>query len=94
VIRLLSHDPHTAHHICSSWRSTSSPTILRRRWWIAWRRRLLDKDGDIRAVLHMMIYSPEFWSRAAYRVKVKTPFELVVSAARAVDANVDIPLRW
>ncbi len=39
-----------------------------------------------------MIYSPEFWSRDAYRAKIKTPFELVVSAARAVGADVDVPL--
>src|ERR1700680_2066808 len=37
-------------------------------------------DGDIRAVMHTMIYSPEFWSREAYRAKIKTPLELVVSA--------------
>jgi uncharacterized protein (DUF1800 family) len=46
-------------------------------------------DGDIRAVLRTMIYSPEFWSRDAYRAKVKTPFELVVSTARALGADVD-----
>ncbi len=42
-------------------------------------------DGDIRAVLRTMIYSPEFWSKAAFRAKVKTPFEVAVSAARALD---------
>ncbi len=39
-----------------------------------------------------MIYSPEFWSREAYRAKIKTPFELVASAARAVGAETDVPL--
>jgi uncharacterized protein (DUF1800 family) len=48
--------------------------------------------GDIRAVLRTMIYSPEFWSKDAYRAKVKTPFELVVSAARAINAEVTITL--
>jgi len=52
----------------------------------------LSSDGDIRAVLHTMIYSPEFWSREAYRAKIKTPFEVVVSAARAVGADVSTPL--
>src|SRR5467141_2140132 len=51
----------------------------------------LDSDGDIREVLHAMIYSPEFWSKEAYRTKIKTPFELVVSATRAVGAEVDVP---
>src|SRR5437016_1399550 len=49
-------------------------------------------DGDIRAVLKTMIWSPEFWSRDAYRAKIKTPFELVVSAARATGSDVDSPL--
>jgi uncharacterized protein (DUF1800 family) len=49
-------------------------------------------DGDIRAVLKTMVYSPEFWSRDAYRSKIKTPFELVVSATRALGADVSIPL--
>ncbi len=54
-------------------------------------------DGDIRAVMHTMIYSPEFWSREAYRAKIKTPFELVVSAVRALgtDADTAMPLvQW
>jgi uncharacterized protein (DUF1800 family) len=46
-------------------------------------------DGDIRAVMHTMIYSPEFWSCDAYRAKIKTPFELVVSAVRALGTDVD-----
>jgi len=41
-----------------------------------------------------MIWSPEFWSRDAYRAKIKTPFELVVSAARATGSDVDTPLHW
>ena len=49
-----------------------------------------ESGGDIRAVMHTMIYSPEFWSREAYRAKIKTPFELVVSAARALGTDVDI----
>src|SRR5579859_55721 len=49
-------------------------------------------DGDIRAVLKTMIFSPEFWSREAYRAKIKTPFELVVSTARALGADVDTPM--
>jgi uncharacterized protein (DUF1800 family) len=49
-------------------------------------------DGDIRAVMHTMIYSPEFWSREAYRAKIKTPFEVVASAARALGTDVDTPM--
>ena len=48
--------------------------------------------GDIRDVMHTMIYSPEFWSRDAYRAKVKTPYELVVSSVRALGTDVDTPM--
>jgi len=47
------------------------------------------KDGDIREVLRTMIYSPEFWSREAYRAKIKTPFEFVASTVRALGTDVD-----
>ena len=46
-------------------------------------------DGDIRETLRCVITSPEFFSRAAYRAKVKTPFEVVASALRAVSAQPD-----
>jgi hypothetical protein len=52
----------------------------------------LSSDGDIRIVMHTMIYSPEFWSRATYRSKVKTPFELAASTARALGADVSVPV--
>jgi uncharacterized protein (DUF1800 family) len=48
--------------------------------------------GDIRSLLKTMIYSPEFWSKETYRAKVKTPFELVASTARALNADVSVPL--
>jgi hypothetical protein len=48
----------------------------------------LKSDGDIREVLRTMFHSPEFWSREAYRAKMKTPLEFVVSAARATGAKV------
>ena len=49
-------------------------------------------QGDTRSVLKAMIYSPEFWSRESYRAKVKTPYELVASTARALNAEVTITL--
>jgi uncharacterized protein (DUF1800 family) len=49
-------------------------------------------QGDTRSVLRAMIYSPEFWSRESYRAKVKTPYELVASTARALNAEVTITL--
>ncbi|MEP7345959.1 MAG: DUF1800 domain-containing protein [Gemmatimonadaceae bacterium] len=46
-------------------------------------------DGDIQQVVRTIVTSPEFFSRAVYRSKVKSPFEVVVSALRAVDARAD-----
>jgi uncharacterized protein (DUF1800 family) len=92
VLDLLARDPHTAHHIsieiARHFVSDNPPAALVERM----QQTYLASDGDIRAVLHTMIFSPEFWSRDAYRAKIKTPFELVASAARAVGAQVDTPL--
>jgi uncharacterized protein (DUF1800 family) len=41
-------------------------------------------DGDLRAVLQTMFASPEFLSEGAWDAKVKSPFEMVVSAVRAM----------
>ena len=49
----------------------------------------LRTDGDIPAMLRAIVTSPEFLSADAYRAKVKTPFEFVVSAVRALGATVD-----
>ena len=45
-------------------------------------------DGDLRAVLQTMFASPEFFSEGAWRAKFKSPLEVVVSAARALNADV------
>ncbi len=46
-------------------------------------------DGDIREVVRTIVTSPEFFSRTAYRAKVKSPFEVTVSALRALGASAD-----
>jgi uncharacterized protein (DUF1800 family) len=92
VLDLLARDPHTAHHlsfeIARHFVTDSPPDALVDRMAQTYE----STDGDIRAVLHTMIYSPEFWSRDTYRAKIKTPFELVASAARAIGAETDLPL--
>ncbi len=45
-------------------------------------------DGDLRAVMKTMLGSREFFSRGAWRAKLKSPLEMAASAARAVEANV------
>ena len=49
----------------------------------------LRTDGDIREVLRSIITSPEVFSQQAFRSKVKSPFEVVVSAMRALNAAPD-----
>jgi uncharacterized protein (DUF1800 family) len=44
----------------------------------------LKSDGDIRETLCAIFNSPEFNSSKAYRAKIKTPFELAVSAIRSL----------
>jgi uncharacterized protein (DUF1800 family) len=92
VLDLLARDPHTAHHIALEvaeyFVSDNPPAALVDHMATAFRK----SGGDLREVMRAMIYSPEFWSRAAYRAKVKTPFQLVVSAARALGAEVDTAL--
>jgi uncharacterized protein (DUF1800 family) len=44
-------------------------------------------DGDIRATLGTLFASPEFNSPEAYRAKIKTPFELVVSSIRTLNGE-------
>ncbi len=46
-------------------------------------------NGDIREVVRTIVTSPEFFSSRAYHSKVKSPFEVVVSAARALGAQAD-----
>ncbi|MCH8960829.1 MAG: DUF1800 domain-containing protein [Bacteroidetes bacterium] len=48
----------------------------------------LTTDGDLPAVIRAMAYSPHFWSEETLRAKVKSPFELAISALRALDADV------
>jgi uncharacterized protein (DUF1800 family) len=93
VLDLLVKNPHTAQHIslqlAQHFVSDDPPPALVTRM-----AKTFEKSrGDIRAVMTTMIYSPEFWSRAAFRAKVKTPFELVASTARALGADVDQPLQ-
>ncbi|MET0647136.1 MAG: DUF1800 domain-containing protein [Pyrinomonadaceae bacterium] len=46
--------------------------------------------GDIKTTLRALFASPEFNSGEARRAKIKTPFELAVSALRTLDAEVEV----
>ena len=89
VLDILARHPATARHIATKlarrFVSDSPPPALVERAAATFRR----TDGDIREVVRTIVTSPEFFSRAAYRAKVKSPFELVVSAVRAIGAAPD-----
>jgi uncharacterized protein (DUF1800 family) len=92
VIDLLAHHPNTAKFISTKLArrfvsDTPPPALVSRM-----AQTFQSTDGDIRAVMKTMIWSQEFWSRETYRAKIKTPFELVVSAARAMGTDVDTPM--
>jgi uncharacterized protein (DUF1800 family) len=92
VIDLLVKNPHTAKFISTKlarrFVSDTPPSALVERMATSFQK----SGGDIREVMRTMIYSPEFWSRDAYRAKVKTPYELVVSSVRALGTDVDTPM--
>jgi len=92
VLEMLAAHPSTAKFISTKlarrFVSDAPPPALVERM----ARSFQESKGDIRGVLRTMIYSPEFWSRDAYRAKVKKPFELVASAARALSADVQLPV--
>jgi uncharacterized protein (DUF1800 family) len=46
-------------------------------------------QGDLKAVMRTLIESPEFFSAGAYKAKMKSPLEMVVSSLRATGAQIE-----
>jgi uncharacterized protein (DUF1800 family) len=89
VLDILARHPATAHFISKKlaqrFVADNPPPALVERM----AQTFLKSDGDIRAVLRTMIDSKEFWSEGAFRSKMKSPLEMVVSAVRASGGTVD-----
>jgi len=89
VIHMLATQPATAHFVCLKlarrFVADDPPKALVDRAAQTFRT----TDGDIRAVVTMMITSAEFNAPEARSAKIKTPLEFVVSAVRASGAQVD-----
>jgi uncharacterized protein (DUF1800 family) len=87
VIKMLAHHPSTAKFISTKlarkFVSDNPPAALVARMAETFKK----SDGDIREVLLTMFNAPEFWSPESFRAKIKTPFEMTVSAVRAVGAD-------
>ncbi len=92
VLDIVAHHPSTAHFISTKlaqrFVADDPPPALVDRM----SRTFLKTDGDLRAVMKTMLDSREFWSKGAYRSKVKSPLEMVVSAVRSADGDVDYAL--
>ena len=88
VLNILAHHPSTAHFIslklAKRFVSDDPPPALVDEM----AKTFLKTDGDLREVMLTMLRSQQFWAPEAYRAKVKTPFEYVVSALRATDTDV------
>jgi uncharacterized protein (DUF1800 family) len=89
VLDIVARHPSTAHFLTTKlvrhFVSDSAPPALINRCAAVFTK----TDGDIRETMRCIVTSPEFFSRAAYRAKVKTPFEVVASALRAMNALPD-----
>jgi uncharacterized protein (DUF1800 family) len=88
VLDILARHPSTAHFISKQlaqrFVADNPPEALVHRM----AQTFLSTNGSIREVMNTMLNSKEFWSEGAYRAKVKSPFEMVASSARALDAHV------
>ena len=91
VLDILASHPSTARFISTAlvrrFVADQPPAALVERATETFRR----TDGDLREVMRTILTSPEFFAPEAYRAKVKTPFEFVVSALRATEADVQQP---
>jgi uncharacterized protein (DUF1800 family) len=88
VLDILARHPSTAHFISKElaqhFVADNPPEALVNRM----AQTFLSTNGSIREVMKTMLNSREFWSQGAYRAKLKSPFEMVASSARALDARV------
>lgn len=87
VLDILAHHPATAKFIATKLArrfvmDEPTPQLVER---IS--RAFTASDGDIRETLRAVFTSPEFNSPDSYRAKIKTPFELAVSAIRTLGGD-------
>ena len=89
VLDILARNPSTAHFISKKlamrFVADDPPASLVDRMV----QMFLKTDGDLREVMRTMFNSKEFWSVGAYRSKMKSPLEMVASAVRAANGDVD-----
>ncbi len=89
LLELLSRHPSTARHLarrlCARFVADDPPASCVAAASSAYAK----SEGDIKEVIRAILEDPSFWSPAARSGKLKTPLELVASAARALGAQPD-----
>jgi uncharacterized protein (DUF1800 family) len=89
VLDILAKSPATAHFIAKSlairFVSDNPPEALVDKMAATF----TNTDGDLREVMRTMLTAEEFWAAGNFRAKLKSPLEMVVSAVRAVNGDVD-----
>ncbi len=93
VIRMLGNHPSTAKFLCKKLAvrfvsDNPSEALVNSMATV-----FLQTHGNIKSVLITIVNSPEFWNRQTLREKVKSPFELVISAVRATNADIQQPFQ-
>ena len=89
VLDILAAQPATAHFIATKLArrflsDDPPPSVIDRAAAV-----FLKTDGSIRETLRAIVTTPEFFSPATYRAKVRSPFEYVAAAMRALNAETD-----
>jgi hypothetical protein len=89
VIDILARHPNTAKFISTKLvrrftNDTPQPSLVDRVASV-----YMKTDGDIREMLKTIFTSKEFFAADAYRAKIKSPFELAVSAMRALGGDLN-----
>jgi uncharacterized protein (DUF1800 family) len=89
VLDMLASHPSTMRFIstklCRRFVSDNPPKSLVDRCVETWKK----TDGDIREIVRMIVTSNEFFSKDAYRSKIKSPFEYAISSVRALGATIE-----
>lgn len=91
LLEMLAHHPSTAKFISKKlavrFVSDNPPQSLINKM----AKTFTEQNGDIKQVLITMVSAPEFWAKKVQREKIKSPFELVISSVRALNADITQP---
>lgn len=93
VLTMLAEHPSTAQFICTKLATrfesdTPSASLIKNMV-----KTFQSTGGNIKEVLRTMVHDPSFWKKSAPHEKVKSPFELVISAVRATNAQIVQPFQ-